>query len=252
MNKKIALVHTPCKECIFANYDSNTQVGCALNYIEKYKKQNVEILEVYDEDKNFYVINHKKCLGYRNNKWLEKQKNKDHKTLKAIIKSENNIKYIAIVELMAEDSEEDFKLAINSLLNQYILPIGLVIYKRTWTKYNLSNEFILNYMQPHSKELKWRIKNFIDQDMSDNERLHSAIKSCDINRYYLYMKLKQNIPPDFTKKIQKNIDECKNFGCLNINDNLFFSYITIQYCQNIKHIDLLQTKELHQNYETFN
>ena len=67
----IHAIHTPCKNCVFAKYEENTQTGCELDYIEKYKNLESEILEVYDNDKEFYVINDKKCLGYREPKWFE-------------------------------------------------------------------------------------------------------------------------------------------------------------------------------------
>ena len=31
---KIDIIHTPCKDCIFAEYDGDTQTSCALNKLE--------------------------------------------------------------------------------------------------------------------------------------------------------------------------------------------------------------------------
>ena len=50
-------IHTPCKDCTFAIYEGKTQNGCHLNLLEKYKNKNLEILEAYDEQKEFYIIN---------------------------------------------------------------------------------------------------------------------------------------------------------------------------------------------------
>ena len=47
-------IHTPCKSCVFALYEDKTQTDCGLNYISKYRqKDNVEVLEAYDNDKEF-------------------------------------------------------------------------------------------------------------------------------------------------------------------------------------------------------
>lgn len=45
---------TSCKECIFAIYENDTQTGCTANKIEQYKDK---IIEAYDEDREFFVVN---------------------------------------------------------------------------------------------------------------------------------------------------------------------------------------------------
>ena len=43
MEKKISAVSTTCKDCLFAKYEGNTQVGCELGRVEK-----VEQHPIYD------------------------------------------------------------------------------------------------------------------------------------------------------------------------------------------------------------
>jgi len=253
MNKKpISLVHTPCKLCVFADYSGITQIGCKLGYIEKYKEKKIEVLEVFDHEKNFYVINNKKCLGYRDKKWLENKDNIEESDLCNLVKKENSIKYIVIIKINDKDSEQEFKDIIESLLKQKILPKGIVIYKKKWINYDISNEFILNYMDQYSGILYWRIKNFLDKDMSEKDLLKAAISSCAINRFYFLLELKNSIPDNCIENIQNYIDSGGNFGCLNIYKNLFFSQITAQYCQNILKKDLLNDNSLQTNYEAIN
>ena len=68
--QRIDTVHTPCKNCVFAEYDNKTQIGCHLDYIDRFKQSNIDIIEAWDEEKEFYIINKKKCVGYRENKWF--------------------------------------------------------------------------------------------------------------------------------------------------------------------------------------
>jgi len=56
---------TSCKTCVFAIYDGKTQTGCLDNRIEKFKD---EIIEAYDDEKEFYVIK-RICNLFRNNVW---------------------------------------------------------------------------------------------------------------------------------------------------------------------------------------
>ena len=59
-------LQTSCKNCTFAIYDDGTQVGCVANRIEKFDKNN--IIEAYDNEKEFYVIN-EFCNLYRSLAW---------------------------------------------------------------------------------------------------------------------------------------------------------------------------------------
>jgi hypothetical protein len=63
-------IHTACKDCVFSAYDSNTQKGCFLDKIDKFRNLDVEIVDVYDEDKEFFVVSGRKCQFYRNSDWL--------------------------------------------------------------------------------------------------------------------------------------------------------------------------------------
>ena len=58
-------VRTSCKNCSFAIYDENTQVGCLQNRINTFGKS---VIEAYDNDKQFYVID-RFCNYYRDTAW---------------------------------------------------------------------------------------------------------------------------------------------------------------------------------------
>ena len=56
------VVKTSCKNCVFAQYDCDTQINCLAGRIGAFGFQN--ITEAYDNDKEFYVIN-RLCNYYR-------------------------------------------------------------------------------------------------------------------------------------------------------------------------------------------
>jgi hypothetical protein len=60
-----ATKETSCKNCIFAIYDGKTQIGCEDNRIEKFGD---EVIEVYDDSREFYVIK-RLCNLYRPQTW---------------------------------------------------------------------------------------------------------------------------------------------------------------------------------------
>lgn len=64
-------METPCKDCYWADYYNTTQVGCKLGKLEKFRAAGYEILECYDQDKEFYVIK-AICPFFRTQEWANK------------------------------------------------------------------------------------------------------------------------------------------------------------------------------------
>jgi hypothetical protein len=60
---------TSCKQCKFAMYKDKTQTDCLIGKIDDFRKQNINIIEAYDEEKEFYVIQ-RICQYYRGPNWL--------------------------------------------------------------------------------------------------------------------------------------------------------------------------------------
>lgn len=247
-NKPISLIHTPCKLCVFAEYEDNTQIGCQIGYLSTYQKNNIEILEVYDDEKNFYVINNKKCLGYRDRSWLDKHQDQD---LSSVVKAENELKYICLIEITTNSTLDKIKQYIYSIINQDIKPKGILFYQNRLENHKVKNQELLHFMQNFTNTgIDWKIKNFIDKDMDNQDRFKATIASCPINRFYLLADTDNALPNNCIKNIQSYIDSGNSFGCINIDNNKFFSYISVQYCKNIRHIDLLSETSLHTKYET--
>lgn len=60
-------LQTSCKTCLFATYKGGTQTGCKAGRIKKYRDQGL-VLEAYDNDREFYVIN-TLCNQLRTPEW---------------------------------------------------------------------------------------------------------------------------------------------------------------------------------------
>jgi len=72
------MIHTSCKDCILAEYSNITQTDCKAHLLEKYQKLKVPIVEVFDEEKEFFVVEGRQCTYYRNKDWLDFHKNKHY------------------------------------------------------------------------------------------------------------------------------------------------------------------------------
>lgn len=245
----IDIIHTPCKNCIFAQYDGKTQNGCFLNRIEIFKKNNVEVLEVYDNEEEFYVINKKRCLFFRDKEWMNQKNISSLEEAKESVEEQTLLKYICVLYLENDTSKDEFDRIVSDLLMQTILPKGIMVVKNHYEKYELS---IKNDITPilNATSIPWRLQNFIDESMTEEQKIKAIIKSAPLDRFYYLVYPSKYKNYSFAEKINKFIQDGNAFSCININNNLFFSYLTILYAQNLKDINLLQETDSHTIYET--
>lgn len=197
-------IHTPCKDCIFAQYDGLTQINCHLDYLSKYKDKNCEILEVYDDEKEFYVINDKKCLGYRDNRWIKKY-NLEHSTLEEkiqIFKETNKLQYLMMIDLQNFDKEKLNKL--NEQIKQCdILPEKIIFIRYQNHINDFTYENITQFLASAKINCKWRIQTMVDNALKHEDILHTC---CNLNKgYRFFVSVK-----DYSDSLDKMIDTANN------------------------------------------
>lgn len=180
----ISKVHTACKDCAFSVYEGITQTGCALDYISKYKEKGTEVLEVYDNDKEFYVLNDKKCLGYRENKWFT-QYNLEHAPLEDKItkfNELNHIQYLLLIDLknFNVDTLEQLKKGINDC----IIKPEKIIFVRYQSSKLFPYDILKQFCDDAGIKGKWRIQTMVDDDMSNMDILHNTI---NLNKGYRFI-----------------------------------------------------------------
>lgn len=194
-------IHTACKNCVFAKYEKNTQVGCELEYISKYKEKNIQILEVYDEEKEFYVINNKKCIGYREEKWFE-QYGLSNATLDKKIskfKESNHIDYLLVIDLnkFTKSTLDKLKSTVSSCK---IKPKKIIFIRYQSCKlfdYNIIQDFF----NATNLKCKWRIQTMVDSSLGHSDILRNIV---NLNKGYRFVLL----ITDFTNDLNAIIDKC--------------------------------------------
>lgn len=176
IDNQINTIHTPCKDCVFAVYTSNTQTDCALKYIDKYRHNNIQILEAYDDSKEFYIINGKKCIGYRENKWFKQFDLQDADLTNKISKynETNHLDYIMIVDLkqMSIDS-------LDSLLKQIslcdIAPKKVILIRYTDDELKFPYNIIEDLFKKNQVNYAWRIQTILDMSLSYDHIVNNVI-----------------------------------------------------------------------------
>ena len=67
---EVSAISTICKNCLFAKYDKNTQIGCEFDRTQTVDNHPVyELIAAQDDDKEFYILNNHICPYQRTDTW---------------------------------------------------------------------------------------------------------------------------------------------------------------------------------------
>ncbi len=118
--------HTSCKDCIFAEYKEETQVGCSRGILEKYRNLGINIVEAYDYDKEFYVIENRLCQYYRTQEWANRfEPDTFDENVERMLEYESRVLFHVMVFM--QDSLEDVQETLVSLISQDQPPLQVTI-----------------------------------------------------------------------------------------------------------------------------
>ena len=165
-------IHTPCKSCVFAIYNENTQTGCSLNYLEKY----TDIIEAYDDTKEFYIINNKKCIGYRENSWFNQFNMQDSSLDEKIQKyhETNKLHYLAIINLHDLDLEQLDNIC-QQITESVSQPQKIIFIRHKENNSIFTYENIEKIIKKYQINYNWRIQTMLDDTLTYREILHNAV-----------------------------------------------------------------------------
>lgn len=183
--ESINIIHTSCKKCVFAEYNENTQIACCLNLLDKFKNKGVEVLNVYDEEKEYFVINNKKCVGYKEEKYFQNRGLSSSSLDKKIQYVKNNLKvnYAIVINIKKYKNNNLEKLA-ESISQLKIKPsiVYVIRYRKDRGKY--SYDQIQNFLN-QCQISKWKIKTILDPKIKYDNVLHSTINEDKKNKFLL-------------------------------------------------------------------
>jgi hypothetical protein len=230
MNQQIAPIHTPCKQCVFAQYLDTTQIGCHLEYIEIYKKNNIEILEAYDDNKEFFIINNKKCIGYRENKWFEKRDMANASIEQKIAKYEesNFAHYVAVINLK-DLSLLDLEQIYHNLSSCTIKPQKIVMIRYINDEKNFPYKDIEKIFYKQESIIPWRIQTMLDNNIPYQHILCDIAKNNKFCRFLLDVSENNSKINDIINHVNNKVyKELKSFCvCTDQSKKILFYSSTI-------------------------
>ena len=206
---ELSQIHTACKNCVFAKYEKNTQIGCKLNKIKDYENANIDVVEVTDNSQNFYVINGRFCMFYRNE---EVMKNYPKDNWEEITKLQTKVPYHAMIIVNKDSTFSEIKKTMRMLKDQDTSPNLVTIINKQYSSYVKDPE---KYIAPsklidllqNSEFHQFSMKNIYDDDMDDRalvDLVFDGSKSKPLP-FYVVFESGFEIPLKFSEEFNNSI-----------------------------------------------
>lgn len=152
--------NTSCKDCCFATYDGITQIGCERNLLDKFRGVSANILECYDSDAEFFVIENRRCPSYRSKAWRLAAGD----SIETQLGFENQLAFHAMIFL--NNSIEEAKESILAMQDQTLTPTMLTIVRK---KYNqIHPKEITSFINECTFPFEWRLENMLVEAKNEN------------------------------------------------------------------------------------
>ncbi len=204
MMSEIKRAHTSCQDCVFAKYfvDSNTQIDCQFNLIDKYR-DNEQLLEAYNENGEFYIVNGRLCYYKRTKEWLNRQDLS--KSSLNIVMKEQMVPYVCFIGVRPNQNIEDIKTTLDSAQKQTYAP-------------SLYNLLLLAPCNPNfvhsvislcvSQDIHWTVTKLQDVGTTFDRAILDFV-SLHAKKYTIYQFSEAGlvIQPDFIFKLNARIIE---------------------------------------------
>ena len=178
---------TNCTKCIFAVKDGKTQTGCELKRIEKYRDNDIVVIEAEDlEDNEFYVLQ-SWCSAYREEDWA-----KDRLVPKSDVLNEmkSPLGFVLIVD--DENPVEKMKITLDSIFKNVEEPSFIVIANNSSNDYvEIINDAVEYFSD--KDDVIYKVTDIKEEKCDDHRVVDIAFNSFR-NGFYTVLKSGNEIP----------------------------------------------------------
>lgn len=188
-------VHTSCKDCIFAIYNDKTQVGCQYDKIDKLKNNGLDIVDSYDDDKEFFVINNHACMTYREKSFL-KERTLEEAKIEARERSSVRVGCLVLIKENSWQNDNDIVKTIDSICNQ-TKQFSEVIF---CANPEVQPSRIMKILNDKKVKFKWSIRHILDDEYVGDVSINIAMQKTNC----IYMSVfnsNYSIPSTFVEEI---------------------------------------------------
>ena len=214
MKELLQEINTSCKDCVFATWEEDTQVGCDLGKIKLYKERKTPIIEAFDdEDKEFFVVK-AWCSTYREELWKTAHSDKN------LIEQLNQETYPKINYCIVMDSldKDNFQKTLESIKRQKYPP------KRVLVTCTSPEDYmpILQHVKVELEDLygsDFRV-HCVGEGMSFEAILDDSFK-LSANGFYMGLKCGDEVPEDASDLLHYALNKkLKSVALVKNGDNL--------------------------------
>ena len=205
----VSAISTVCKNCLFAIYDNDTQVGCKFDRTEKANNHSYyKLVEAEDEEKEFYIIDNHICPYQRTESWIHSS----HEDIESMVRKEVFMPWAAILFYRCDISE--LKQRIQELKSQSIQPniISLVLNS------TIPAEKLKDILTDIDNSFgSWYVQKVLDEDLGDRLSIDICFDKMKRDKFMFYACFESHKPidEDLYYKIHKYvIDEMKTYGVI--------------------------------------
>lgn len=201
--------HTSCKNCVFAKYQNNEQIGCTLNKLDDYRNAGVNVIDVYDEEKKFHIIDGRFCLFYRNKELMQ---NYPRSTWEDIVKLQTKVPYQMMVIVDKDTTFSELKKTLMGLKAQEVPPSMVTIINKQYPYYLEDSS---KYIKPslllecleNSEFHQYELRNVYDKTLDDRILIDLVFDYTKSEPFPIYTVFKAgfNIPRGFSKEMNDAI-----------------------------------------------
>lgn len=182
---------TSCRDCKFAQFDGKTQVGCQFDLLNKYRLAGIDIIEAYDEDKEFSVIS-RICMFSRH---------KSHPATLEEVREATRVHY-QVIYVIDSDNIDDFSFCLQSIINQDIKPQHITVIR----PFDINVPPFQYTKRLVSSGIKWRYQDSTNPELDTPDLVDIAI---DAVKYPFYVILSKAIrlPQEFSTELDLLVND---------------------------------------------
>ena len=213
-------ITTACVDCCFAKFVGDVQEGCELNRLNKFRDNGTEVSEVYNDDKEFFVVKGF-CNGHRNQYWKDSglYHRPFYKNPTDRVREENKIRCGFNVLMNESHSMKDLEQTINSIVNQEEIKPHYIIVS---CSSNIERFEVVSYLQSklEEKEIKFFFVGISEQEATRDRCLDISFSRAK-NGYYAIFSSGYTVPKNFLTKLNYALNEemCRIVALKPFDDN---------------------------------
>lgn len=220
-------IETPCKNCAFATWNEKTQIGCSNGALDQLVINGAELIEAYDDEKEFYVVKNRICpvKVNINSDWYKSRQFLSSEDLLKEVRETIRLHCDAIVVVPLGSSLSEVIDTVDSLKNQLYQPEKIILVNESGFK----PIQLINIVKPTG--IHYSVEQ-VQEKLHEDEKLLRLVqigaKKVKSN-YYSVFESGYIVPNDYYSSIDEALHEkFERFLCLEPEEGISGLFVSMR------------------------